>query len=429
MSSDWSPGEVHETFSEWALAQGVIANKVRPARFPGRGLGMIATDTIKSGDFVVKVPTTTILTADKIPSEFRSQFPEDTRIQAIIAAYLTCSSEEDLAPYSLWFKTWPTRQDFEDSMPMLWPRSLGGLTWPDSDDAADPAVAASQSNFLPPCISGLWNSIQKGGVTRQYETEHQDLVQQQGLRLGKAWNDVVSVIPDIDWKSFSYHWLILNTRSFYWVAPDQEAPEDRNDAMALLPFADYFNHSDVECDVKFDGDGYTLSATEDYEAGDEVYMSYGSHPNDFLLAEYGFFMDKNDSDCIYLDDIILCDFPSAEKQEELWLNQYYGNYSVNSEGVCYRTEIAACLMYMEEEDWRNHLEGSTEGVDEKKSEDIIKGWLRTYAAEADATMSALRKAMESGGVPETHHGKAEYLLRRWKQIKSICESASSALSL
>lgn len=107
----------------------------------------------------------------------------------------------------------------------------------------------------------------------------------------------------------------------------------------------------------------------------------------------------------------------------------HSNYSVNSEGVCYRTEIAACLMYMEEEDWRNHLEGSTEGVDEKKSEDIIKGWLRTYAAEADATMSALRKAMESGAVPETHHGKAEYLLRRWKQIKSICESASSALSL
>jgi hypothetical protein len=266
--------------------------------------------TLQSGDFVVKVPTTTILTADKIPSEFRALFPEDTRIQAIIAAYLTCSSEEELAPYSLWFKTWPTRQDFEDSMPMLWPRSLGGLTWPDSDDVADP-VPASQVNFLPPCISGLWNSIQKGEAARQYETEHQDLVQQQGQRLGKAWTDVVSVIPDIDWKSFSYHWLILNTRSFYWVAPDEEAPEDRNDAMALLPFADYFNHSDVEvriffflllrctriilsdlsnifffqCDVKFDGDGYTLSATEDYEAGDEVYMSYGSHPNDFLLAE------------------------------------------------------------------------------------------------------------------------------------------------
>jgi hypothetical protein len=35
-------------------------------------------------------------------------------------------------------------------------------------------------------------------------------------------------------------------------------------------------------------------------------------------------LDKNDSDCIYLDDIIFRDLNSAEKQEELWLNQYYG---------------------------------------------------------------------------------------------------------
>lgn len=37
--------------------------------------------------------------------------------------------------------------------------------------------------------------------------------------------------------------------------------------------------------MKFDEDGYTLRATEDYKKGDEVYMSYGGHPNDFLLAE------------------------------------------------------------------------------------------------------------------------------------------------
>lgn len=41
----------------------------------------------------------------------------------------------------------------------------------------------------------------------------------------------------------------------------------------------------MQCDVKFDEKEYTLRATEDYERGDEVYMSYGSHPNDFLLAE------------------------------------------------------------------------------------------------------------------------------------------------
>ena len=86
-------------------------------------------------------------------------------------------------------------------------------------------------------------------------------------------------------------------------------------------------------------------------------------------------------------------------------------------------------MYMNENDWTNHLEGSTEGVDEKKSEAIIQRWLKTYATEADATMIALQKAMDSGAVAEIHHGKAEALLRRWKQIKIICESASTALSL
>ncbi|KAJ5110909.1 hypothetical protein N7532_001444 [Penicillium argentinense] len=426
MSSDWSPGEVHETFTEWALAQGVIANKVRPARFPGRGLGMIATEKIEAGEFVVKIPTTLILTREKIPSSFRSQFREDTRVQAIMAAYLTCASAEELAPYDLWRKTWPTRQCFEDSLPMLWPRSLGGLTWPDTD----PNDSPSKMNYLPPCISGTWNQVKQGRALKQYESDHQNLVKQQEKRIRTAWEDVKAAIPDIDWKGFSYHWLILNTRSFYWVAPDQEAPEDRNDAMALLPFADYFNHSDIECDVKFDESQYTLSATENYESGDEVYMNYGSHPNDFLLTEYGFFLDKHDSDCIYLDDIIFRDLASPEKQEELWLNQYYGDYSVTSDGVCYRTEVAACLVYMEEEQWRNHvLEGSEEGFDEKKTNIIIQGWLKAYLSEAEVTVSALHTAMKSGAVPEAHHGKAEALIRRWAQIHRVLEGALSATSL
>lgn len=47
MISEYLPGEEHEAFTEWALVQGVIANGVTPARFPGRGLGMIATRKIK----------------------------------------------------------------------------------------------------------------------------------------------------------------------------------------------------------------------------------------------------------------------------------------------------------------------------------------------------------------------------------------------
>lgn len=74
-------------------------------------------------------------------------------------------------------------------------------------------------------------------------------------------------------------------------------------------------------------------------------MSYGPHPNDFLFAECkplwepiipiqrspkptyicidGFFLDENDSEAVYLDDIILQDL-DASQQEDLYLHQYYG---------------------------------------------------------------------------------------------------------
>lgn len=192
---------------------------------------------------MVRVPTNVILTVDKVPTSFKKQFAEGTAVQAIIAAYLTHGSEEELSKFALWRKAWPTRQDFEDSLPMLWPTVLGGLTWPDTDTASSTTPI---SNILPPCISGQWLALQTGTKIKKYETEHQNLIAGQQHRLGKAWADVTAALPETDWKSFSYHWLILNTRSFYWVSPNQDPPEDRNDAMALLPFADYFNHSDVE---------------------------------------------------------------------------------------------------------------------------------------------------------------------------------------
>lgn len=190
----------------------------------------------------MRVPTSAILTVENIPSSFKGQFPEGTAVQAIMAAYLTLGSEEELAKFDLWRKAWPTRQDFEDSLPMLWPTTLGEPTAPETDRT----ISTLKDSVLPPCISGTWNTIQKGKKSHKYETEHQNLLTGQEQRLGKAWADVTAAFPDTDWQSFSYHWLILNTRSFYWVAPDQEPPEDRNDAMAMLPFADYFNHSDVE---------------------------------------------------------------------------------------------------------------------------------------------------------------------------------------
>lgn len=85
---------------------------------------------------------------------------------------------------------------------------------------------------------------------------------------------------------------------------------------------------------------------------------------------------------------------------------------------------------MKEEDWRNHvLEGQSQGLDESRSEATIKKWILTYAAEADATIAALQKAMELDTTVQAHRSKAEMLLRRWRQIKDLCDHAVKTVSV
>lgn len=303
MKPEWWPGEEHEAFTEWATTNGIDTNSVTPARFQGRGLGMMATRNIKKGEIVLRVPTQLMLRVEDIPSTFIDKLPEDIAVHALLAAYLTHGAPDELSKYELWQKSWPSRKDFEDSMPILWPTALGGPQLPSGKD--DASTDSEQPSLLPTSIAGLWNTLNPGPKTRKYSSDYQNILSQQAQRLRKAWMDVIPAFPDTNWEKFSYHWLIVNTRSFYWIGEGQETPEDPNNAMGLVPFADYFNHADVavralsefhviltkltytrkQRDVKFDEHTYEFRATKDYEEGEEVYMNYGSHPNDTLLAE------------------------------------------------------------------------------------------------------------------------------------------------
>ena len=47
MAAALSPGEQHEAFTEWTKARGVGIEGVTPARFVGRGLGVVAQSRLK----------------------------------------------------------------------------------------------------------------------------------------------------------------------------------------------------------------------------------------------------------------------------------------------------------------------------------------------------------------------------------------------
>ncbi|KUL83926.1 hypothetical protein ZTR_06830 [Talaromyces verruculosus] len=335
-----------------------------------------------------------MLSIDSMPPDFVNMF-NGISTHGLLAAYLTHGDPKTLKKYDLWKATWPTLPDFEEGMPILWPKDIGGsgLKTPISTTAStqrdlSPAI-------LPPSISGSWNIIRKKPLTEEYKTKHQNLLSQQEARLRDAWRDVVAVFPDTDWETFSYHWLIVNTRSFYYLMPGEEPPEDKNDAMALVPFADYFNHTDdAECEVHFDGKSYTFRAKKLYKKGEEIYMSYGPHPNDFLFVEYGFYLETNESDALFLDDIIFKDFTIAEK-EELTHQRYYGH-------------------------------GRGPPPNTVKVNAIIRDWVDVYLKEATTTMAKLEELL-SKEENSLARGKIKMLIGRWEQIKQLCNGVNSKL--
>lgn len=188
---------------------------------------------------MITVPLDLMITIDTIPSSFAERFPEGTPIQGILAAFLTHGDSDFLSKWDAWRKVWPPRRDFEESMPLLWPKHLRA-----TDSSHDSSSLYPNQSLLPPSASGRWNTIRKEDVSIEYETKYQIVIPQQEKRFQDAWKSTISVFPETDWDTWTYYWLIVNTRSFFYVSLGKDAPANWNDALALVPFADYFNHMD-----------------------------------------------------------------------------------------------------------------------------------------------------------------------------------------
>lgn len=182
---------------------------------------------IQTGETMVVVPLAAMLTIDSLPPSFVRMFPEGTSLHAILAAFLTHGDFDSLRRWEYWRRVWPPRQELEKSLPLFWSESI-----------------STNKSIFPPSISGSWSFCQKEHDDIDYASRYTNILSHQENRLQDAWREVLLVFPHTDWNIFSYNWLILNTRSFFYVSPGKDEPEDWNDAIALVPFADYFNHDD-----------------------------------------------------------------------------------------------------------------------------------------------------------------------------------------
>ena len=178
-----------------------------------------------------------MLTIDCVPKTFAELFPEGTPIQGILAAFLTHGDVGSLENWRGWRDTWPDPQSFRDCMSISWINKLQSA-------CVEQGKSGTSYHLLPPAASGTWDIMDEDSIKYNPGAIYQDILPKQEKRMRSAWECVLQAFPDTDWNMFSYHWFIVNTRSFYYVTPGKEELEDWNDAVGLVPIADYFNHAD-----------------------------------------------------------------------------------------------------------------------------------------------------------------------------------------
>lgn len=310
-----------------------------------------------------------------ISEEVSSQLPAGLPFHGVLAADLALDKSEVFAS---WKKLLPTRADFAASMPFTWPDEL--------------------QKFLP-----------KGAS---------DIVEKQHAKFKSQWGAVAKAFPSLTRDEYMYFWLLVNTRTFYLENPELEAFlwEDR---LALLPIADLFNHADQGCHVAYSAEeGYTITASRRYEAGDEVFASYGDHSNDLLLAEYGFVMAENKWDSVCLDEVIMPRL-NQDQKKNLKSNGHGGPYMLGSGSGPSGHLVAVLQMLVYPGESPPALYEDTDKI--PKLEAGAEQLLKALLSEALEATQVIMSKVHGSQIGEPL--QRDMLYHRWQQIETILSQA------
>lgn len=348
-----------------------------------------------------------------LPKVKALKLPENTTVHGKLAASLALwHSNPEQQAYKPWQDVWPSPADFKATIPFFYPRKLQDL--------------------LPEAALPLLNKQQK--------------------KLEKDWTELQTHIPSVKQDLFTYTWLIVNTRTFYWEYPDlsnfnPRLPKRRtkmtaDDCYAMCPFMDYFNHSDTGCTPTNDAKGYTFIADKEYKAGEELFISYGQHTNDFLLVEYGFILEKNVNDSLPLDHLLLPLLTSGQV-DALKEDGYFGNYTLSSSSpyTCHRTQATLRLIVLDSKRYSTFVGGLDDGIkDQDRLDCYLVKLLTKYSRQIIERIEVIEEISEAATPTRTTRAKAaesdsqlyegqqkQTLLTRWKQIREFVNTVISKL--
>ena len=225
-------------------------------RIPGRGRGVVVSQSVACGRTLVEIPWTLIIS--------RKLAKEDANVQALL--HDLAWTDDGSRAVRLWLL-----RHAEDATSPWWPW-LNQLPEEDSAGAGClPVVLAQQSH----------DALLGTPLQRQAELLLQSLREE--------WEALDQLRANHGWIPLSWHrWLwcqaIVSTRS--GTLPVEGTEEE---VQCIIPMLDFLNHStEPNACIVGTPTSAKLVSVQDIEGGQEVMISYGSHSAEQFLFAFGF---------------------------------------------------------------------------------------------------------------------------------------------
>lgn len=262
-------------------------------------------------------------------------------------------------------------------------------------------------NALPPSTRAHTDK-----VIKRFETDYSVV---QACLQGKSDSPIDDLLPV---QSFLWAWMCINSRCLYMDIPQKK---NNSDNFTMAPYVDFLNHScEDQCSLKIDTTGFQVYTGKSYTTGEQIFLSYGPHSNEFLICEYGFMLNDNRWNDLNITEQItrLLSRMQTEYLKEL---DYYGDYTINVEsGPSFRTEVALATLQEPNPSTSRRLQAFVNGITDGSSYDRHSGIL------LDEILQQVKYSCTELPVDEEKDDKLTILRKKviqklWKDASDIIE--------